>query len=264
MPSPFPGMDPYLEHPDLWPGLHHRLIVRIADLLSPQLRPKYFVSVEVRMYEEKDAKSLLVGLPDVSVLSKKSQTNKSNSTESQVTATATSTKPITVTLPIPITIRQGYLEIQEVATKEVVTTIEILSPSNKRSGKGREMYLEKREKILDSLTNFIEIDLLRRGQRMPILDHENKNHYQILVSREKQRPRADLYAFNIQNKIPEFPLPLRPEDTEPIIDLQALLNNIYDVGSYDLKIDYTQKPVPELLENDATWADTWLRQEGIR
>ncbi len=263
MPSPFPGMDPYLEHPDLWPGLHLLLISNLAQLLSPQLRPKYFVSVEVRMYEEKDAKSLLVGLPDVSVLSKKGQVNTSNSTESQVTATATSTKPITVTLPIPITIRQGYLEIQEVATKEVVTTIEILSPSNKRGGKGREMYLEKREKILESSTNFIEIDLLRRGQRMPILNQNIQGNYRILVSRAKQRPRADLYAFNIQNKIPEFPLPLRPEDTEPIIDLQALLNNIYDVGSYDLKIDYTQKPVPELSENDATWAETWLQQQNL-
>lgn len=264
MPSPFPGIDPYLEHPDLWPGLHNRLIVRIADLLSPQLRPKYFVSLEVRMYEEKDAKSLLVGLPDVSLLSKKSQVNTPNSTESQVAVIETSTKPITVTLPIPITIRQGYLEIQEVATKEVVTTIEILSPTNKKAGKGREMYLEKREKILDSSTNFIEIDLLRRGQRMPILNQTIQSHYRILVSRGKQRPKADLYAFNIQNKIPEFPLPLRPEDTELIIDLQSLLTTIYDVGSYDLKIDYTQQAVPELSENDAAWADAWLRQQGLR
>ena len=263
MPSPFPGMDPYLEHPDLWPGLHLFLISNLAQLLSPQLRPKYFVSVEVRMYEDNDTESLLVGLPDVSVLSKKSQTNESNYTESTVTATATSTKPITVTLPIPITIRQGYLQIQEVATKEVVTTIEILSPSNKRGGKGREMYLEKREKILDSSTNFIEIDLLRRGQRMPILNQNIQGNYRILVSRAKQRPKADLYTFNIQNKIPEFPLPLRPEDTEPIIDLQTLLNNIYDVGSYDLKIDYTQKPVPELSEKDATWAETWLQQQNL-
>ncbi|NEQ37656.1 MAG: DUF4058 family protein [Okeania sp. SIO3I5] len=263
MPSPFPGMDPYLEHPDLWPGLHLYLTVKMADLLSPQLYPKYFVSLEVRMYEEKDIESLFVDIPDVSVLSKKEQTNTSNSTESQVAATATSTKPITVILPIPITIRQGYLEIQEVATKEVVTTREILFPANKRGGKGRKMYLKKREKILDTLTNFIEIDLLRRGQRIPILNHKNNSHYQILVSRGKQRPRADLYAFNLQNQIPEFPLPLRPEDTEPIIDLQGLLTTIYDVGSYDLKIDYTQKPVPELSENDATWANNWLQQQTI-
>ncbi|MEM1168661.1 MAG: DUF4058 family protein [Cyanobacteria bacterium P01_H01_bin.35] len=264
MPSPFPGMNPYLEHPDLWPGLHNRLIVRIADLLSAQLGDKYSVSLDVRMYETNDAESVLVGLPDVSVLSKKGQVNTSNSTESQLAVTEPSTKPITVTLPIPITIREGYLQIQEVATKEVITAIEILSPANKRGGKGREMYLEKREKVLDSSTNFIEIDLLRRGQRMPISNDKNKTHYRILVSRAKQRPRAELYTFNIQNKIPEFPLPLCPEDTEPIIYLQGLLTTIYDAGRYDLKIDYTQKPVPGLSENDATWADTWLRQEGIR
>ncbi|MGB3508495.1 MAG: DUF4058 family protein [Microcoleaceae cyanobacterium] len=108
MPSPFPGMDPYLEHPDLWPGVHLFLISNLAQLLSPQLRPKYFVSVEVRMYEVNDTESLLVGLPDVSVLAKKSKINTSNSTESQVAVAAPSTQPTTVTLPIPITIRQGY------------------------------------------------------------------------------------------------------------------------------------------------------------
>ncbi|MDJ0555060.1 MAG: DUF4058 family protein [Microcoleaceae cyanobacterium MO_207.B10] len=263
MPSPFPGMDPYLEHPDLWPGLHLYLTVKMADLLSAQLSPKYFVSLQVRIYEEKDIESLFADIPDISVVSKESQINTSNSTESQLAVTEPSTKPITVTLPIPITICQGYLEIQEVATKEVITAIEILSPANKRAGKGREMYLEKREKVLDSSTNFIEIDLLRRGQRMPISNDKNKTHYRILVSRKKQRPRAELYAFNIQNKIPEFPLPLRPEDTEPIIDLQGLLTTIYDAGRYDLKIDYSQKPVPQLSEKDATWAETWLRQQNL-
>ncbi|MGB3508494.1 MAG: DUF4058 family protein [Microcoleaceae cyanobacterium] len=135
---------------------------------------------------------------------------------------------------------------QEVATKEVVTAIEILSPTNKITGKGRAIYLEKRETVLASLTNFIEIDLLRYGQQMPILNQQIQSHYRILVSGGKQRPKADLYAFNIQNKIPEFPLPLRPEDTETIIDLQALFANIYDIGGYDLKIDYSQQPVPEL------------------
>ena len=168
MPSPFPGMDPYLEHPDLWPGLHNRFIVRIADLLSAQLGDKYSVSLDVRMYETNNIESLFADIPDVSVLSKKGQVNTSNSTASQVAVIETSTKPTTVTLPMPITIREGYLEIQEVATKEVVTTIEILSPANKKSGKGRKMYLKKREKILDTLTNFIEIDLLRRGQQMPL------------------------------------------------------------------------------------------------
>lgn len=264
MPSPFPGMDPYLEHPELWSGVHLFLISSLAQSLSPQLRPKYSVSVEVRMYETIDEQSLLVGLPDVSVLSKKGQVNTPTSTTSQVAVATPPTTPTIVTLPMPITLRQGYLEIKEVTSKEVVTAIEILSPVNKRAGKGRDAYLEKRQDILGSLTNFVEIDLLRKHEPMPILNPRISSHYRILVSRGKQRPRADLYAFNLQNQMNSFPLPLRPGDTEPIIDLRALLTNIYDVGSYDLKIDYTTEPVPLLSENDAVWADTILCQQGLR
>ena len=171
---------------------------------------------------------------------------------------------IPVTLPMPITVRQGYLEIKEVATKEVVTSLELLSPVNKRAGKGRDTYLTKREQILGSLTNFVEIDLLRSHQPMPIIDRGIQSHYRILVSRGKQRPKADLYAFNLQHPILRFPLPLRAEDSEPIVDLQTLLTSIYDLGSYDLKIDYSQEPVPKLSENDAAWANALLREQGLR
>lgn len=222
MSSPFPGMDPYLEHPELWPVVHHRLIVAIADILSVELRPKYSVSLEVRMYETSYEQS------------------------------------------VPIAVRQGYLEIKEVATKEVVTALEVLSPVNKRSGKGRDAYLAKREKIFFCLTNFVEIYLLRSGEAMPIDSKEISSHYRILVSRGHQRPQADLYAFNIQNEISSFPVPLRREDPEPVIDLRALLTNIYEVGGYDLKIDYSKKPVPRLSEKDETWADAFLRQQGLR
>ncbi|MBO1350530.1 MAG: DUF4058 family protein [Hormoscilla sp. GUM202] len=262
MPSPFPGMDPYLEHPDLWPGVHHFLITAIAQLLSPQLRPKYVVSVEVRMYESNDEQSLLVGIPDVSVLSKAGKISTSNPTA--VAVAAPTAEPITVTLPMPITIRQGYLEIKEVASKKVVTSIEVLSPVNKRMGKGRDAYLTKREQILGSSTNFVEIDLRRSGKQMPIVNKGIKSDYRILVSRGQQRPQADLYAFKLQNPIPLFPLPLRAEDPEPVINLRDLLTGIYDIGSYDLKLDYSQEPVPRLSPKDAAWANALLRQQGLR
>lgn len=265
MPSPFPGMDPYLEHPELWPGVHHRLIVAIADFLSVQLRPKYFVSLEVRMYQATDdAESVQVGVPDVSVLSEAGQVSTPSPTASSVAVAALPTAPMTVTLPVPINFRQGYLEIKEVTTKEVVTTLEILSPANKRSGKGRDAYLAKREQILGSLTNFVEIDLLRSGESMPISTRKISSHYRILVSRGKQRPKAELYAFNVQNQISSFPLPLRSQDPEPVIDLRSLLTNIYDVGAYDLKIDYSREPVPRLSESDRPWADAMLRSQGLR
>jgi len=141
--------------------------------------------------------------------------------------------------------------------------VEVLSPVNKRMRKGRDAYLTKREQILGSSTNFVEIDLLRSGKQMPIVNKGIKSQYRILVSRGQQRPQAYLYAFNLQNEIPSFPLPLRAEDPEPVISLRNLLTGIYDLGSYDLKIDYSQKPVPRLSEKDAVWANALLRQQGL-
>ena len=261
MPSPFPGMDPYLEHPDLWPGVHHWLIIEIARLLSPQLRPKYRVAVEVRMYETSGENSLLVGIPDVTV---KHRLIATNSTMTNVAVAAPTAQPTRVTIPVPEIIKEGYLEVREVGTEEVVTTIEILSPTNKRSGKGRQIYEEKRHQVLGSRTHLVEIDLLRAGEPMPFFENNIESHYRILVCRGDRRPYADLYGFKLQDVIPSFPLPLRSGDTEPVVDLQTLLSGVYDISGYDLVIDYNKEPVPPLSESDATWADALLQDQGLR
>jgi hypothetical protein len=257
MPSPFPGMNPYLEHPEIWPGVHHWLIVELARSLSPQLRPKYRVAVEVRMYETIGEQSLLVGLPDLTVKSSQVTTQQPMT---NVAVAKPSTQPQTVEVPVPETIKQGYLEVREVGTHEVITAIEILSPINKRSGEGRKQYENKRNKVLASSTHLVEIDLLRQGQAMPVYHSKNKTHYRILVSRGDRRPQADLYAFNLPDPIPSFHLPLKSGDREPLVDLQLLLNNVYDQASYDLAIDYTQETVPPLLEEDRVWVNTWLTE----
>jgi Protein of unknown function (DUF4058) len=261
MPSPFPGMNPYLEHPELFPGLHHLLISEIAKLLTPKLRPKYRVAVEVRMYETTDNSSLLVGIPDVIVKSRQTATD---STIANVAVAAPTSEPLKVKIPMPVAIKEGYLEVREVGTEILVTTIEILSPANKRHGKGRKMYEEKREQVLANRTNLVEIDLLRKGNPMPMIGNNISSHYRILVCRGNSRPYADLYAFNLLDIIPTFPLPLRSGDTEPVIDLQALLNEIYDLYGYDLVVDYSQETVPALSEEDAAWADALLREKGLR
>lgn len=260
MPSPFAGMNPYLENPDFWPGVHHWLIIEIARFLAPQLRPKYIVAVEVRMYET-GGEDLLVGIPDVTVQRPLTETNPATT---NVAVAAPPAQPVTVTLPVPETIKQGYLEIREVETKEVVTAIEILSPVNKRSGEGRKAYEAKRQKVLGSLTNLVEIDLLRSGQAMPFFSNGIQSQYRILVCRSARRPLADLYAFNLQNEIPKFPIPLQSGDAEPVVDLQALLNSMYDVAGYDMRIDYRREAVPPLSESDAIWADALLREQGLR
>ncbi len=155
MPSPFPGMNPYLEHPEVWPGVHLLLISELTKFLSPQLRPKYRVGVEVRMYETIGEQSLLVGIPDLTV--KGSQVTTKQPMTNVAVAQAP-TQPQTVQVPVPETIKQGYLEVREVATKEVVTAIEILSPINKRSGEGRKQYETKRNKVLGSFTHLVESD----------------------------------------------------------------------------------------------------------
>lgn len=261
MPNPFPGMNPYLEHPEIWPGIHLLLISELTKFLSPQLRPKYRVAVEVRLYDTIGEQSLLVGIPDLTVKGSQATTEQSMT---NVAVAPSPPQPQTVQVPVPETIKQGYLEVREIATGEVVTVIEILSPINKRSGEGRQDYETKRNKIFGSSTHLVEIDLLRQGKPLPIYHSNSQTHYRILVSRGDHRPQADLYAFNLRDTIPSFPLPLKSGDREPFVDLQVLLNNVYDQASYDLAIDYTQEPISPLVADDQVWVNTLLTEQQLR
>ncbi|MCP2728573.1 DUF4058 family protein [Limnofasciculus baicalensis] len=259
MPSPFPGMNPYLENPIFWSEVHHRLITAIADSIEPYIPPNYRVAIEQRTYLSDDSDSILVGIPDVAVFSQKSVASPTSATAT-IVATA---EAIAVTIPVPEKVRESYLEIREAGTGLVITTIEILSPKNKRTGEGREAYRKKRKKVLASLTNLVEIDLLRGGKPMEILGEAPVTDYRILVSKGDRRPQAQLYAFSLRQAIPSFPLPLNERDIEPIINLQNLFHGVYDRARYHLAIDYTQKLVPNLSEVDAVWVDELLREQGL-
>jgi hypothetical protein len=253
-------MDPYLEHPDFWSEVHSRLIVGIADYLVPHIRPKYRVAIEKRIYYINPADRddvLLVGIPDVTVKRQVSDPDIENL--SNVAVLQPVTQPIRVKLPIPEAIQQRYLEVREMSSDRAIAALEILSPVNKRKGEGRDIYLQKRQQILTSLTHFIEIDLLRNWQPMPLLGNSVDRAYRILVSRSSDRPQADLYSLQLCDRLPCFALPLQPEDREPIIDLQAIFNDIYDRGGYDYIIDYTQDLVPPLSEAESRWVEEILQ-----
>jgi Protein of unknown function (DUF4058) len=262
MPNPFPGMNPYLEHPDFWPEVHHLLISAIKESLTPQLRPKYRVAIEKRIYEIKGENSLLVAIPDVSIQQKRGSANAIAS--NNVAVASRTVQPLKVRIPVSEEFREGYLEVIDMATKEVVTVIEVLSPANKRRGEGREKYDNKRNKIFDSSTHLVEIDLLRGGEPLPVFGDSHNSDCRILVSRSNQRPIADLYLFNIPDTIPAFSLPLRPEDVEPVLDLQVLINQLYDRAGYDFTVNYSGDTVPPLSETDAVWADALLRERNLR
>lgn len=258
MPSPFPGMDPYLEHPLLWPGLHRRLIVALADDLTPKVRPRYFVEVEERIYQSAVDGLVLIGRSDVHVVSTPAPK------PAEVSPAATVVAPRTVRVPVPDEIRETFLEVRSVEEGEVITVVELLSPTNKRPGEGRRTYEMKRQRILGSLTHLLEIDLLRAGQRLPVEPDTGKESYRILASRANRRPNAELFCFGVRDQIPPFAMPLRPGDPEPIVDLGAVLNSVYDRGGYDLRVQYGRNPTPPLEDDDARWADTHLREQGLR
>lgn len=256
MSSPFPGMNPYLEQPAFWSSFHSRLIVAIADALAPQLRPKYYIEVETRSYLSTLDEDLLIGIPDGVVLAAKSPVDPPYIREA--IGVATQSRPRQVTVPMPTEVKERYLEVREVGTEAVITVIEVLSPKNKRRGDGREAYEAKRSKVLGSLSHLIEIDLLRGGEPM-LMKGEAGAAYRILVSRTQKRPIADLYEFGLQDSIPNFPLPLKSEDAEPIVELQQIFAGVYERASYDLRLDYRQPlPPPDLSEVDRSWLDTVL------
>jgi hypothetical protein len=248
MSYPFPGMNPWLENPQLWRGVHQRLITAIGDELAARLEPRYFVDVETHTYVARlpDA-PIMMRYPDVAVLNL-------GGPALAVAPTGATATPLIVDLPPRETIEEPYLEIRLVPDGEVVTVLELLSHTNKRSGAERKSYLEKRELFLNAGIHFVEIDLLRTWEPMPYTEKAANYHYRVFIHRDDQPQKAYLYCFNVLNAIPVFPLPLLPDDQEPLIDLGALLQAVYDRARYKLVIDYAKPPTPGLSKADATWA----------
>jgi hypothetical protein len=257
MPSPFPGMDPYLEHPRLFPGFHRWLIMALAEDLNLALRPRYWVSVEERAYVAVPEVHLTVGVPDAMVVAGSDAPRKAGSA-------AVLERGLEVGVPVPETIRERYLEIHDATNRKVVTVVEVLSPTNKRRGPGLKEYLQKREAVVGSLTNLVEVDLLRAGTRMPVLRPQGSYDYGIIVCRAKRAAHAVLYSFSVRDPLPAFPIPLKPGDPDAALELGRVFNHAYESGSYDLMLDYSCEPVPPLSKDDEAWADALLREKGLR
>lgn len=261
MPTPFPGMDPYLERPGLWEEIHTGLIVAMQQHLAPLAQPGYRVAIERRTYL-----ALLttdggefVGKPDLMVVGRMGEP------AVVYEPRPSPAQPLAVALPMPEEVVERYLEIRDVATAEVITVLELLSPANKLSTQGRRQYETKRAQVLGSRTHLIEIDLLRNGRPFPIdAPPETRPtlysaHYRAIISRAPQRPRADAYAFTVRDPIPALPVPLRPGDGELLLPLNDLLHEVYERGQYGLAVDYRQPPPPPPFDDeDAAWIATHL------
>lgn len=250
MPYPFPGMNPWLENPELWRGVHQRLITALADELAPQLEPRYFVDVETHTYISTTPNGpIRTRYPDLSVLTAGGAP--------VLAPPAAETLPVLIDLPLPEPYEEPYLEVRLLPDGEVVTVIELLSHTNKRAGDERRSYEKKREQFIDSDVHFVEIDLLRAYTPMPYTEHLAAD-YRIFIRRRERGRKAFVYPFSVRQPIPRFSLPLLPDDQEPVVDLGTLLHALYDRARYRLIINYKQPPTPQLSPTDTAWATECL------
>ena len=144
MPTPFPGMDPYLEHPRLWPDVHNGLIAELRNTLAPQLRPRYYVALEERTYVAEPAGLAFVSRPDVTVVGSPTPAASRTSPGEASSMGVATLEPVIVELPMPELVRETYLEVRLAQTHAVIAVLELLSPANKRPGEGRQQYERKR------------------------------------------------------------------------------------------------------------------------
>jgi hypothetical protein len=248
MPSPFPGMNPYLEQEGVWQDFHQSFILAVRQALSPQVRPAYMVKIEEALFihELSAEERQYLGRADVSV-------TRNPAGGGMRSAGTLLEAPVYGRVPVAVDIeRHSYLEIRDRSSRELIAVIELLSPSNKRNGPDHEQYLAKRWQLLSSPAHFVELDLLRGGPRLPLEDLPGCDYY-ALVSRAEERPRVGIWPFRLRDPLPLIPIPLRPSDPDARLDLQQVLHHVYDDAGYEDYI-YTGAPQPLLQPADAAWA----------
>lgn len=258
MPMRFPGMDPYLENPSIFPGIHARMVVYLADQLAPLIRPRYVASVGERVYVAgPDPRP--IG-PDVWLR----QTSREGDGWA-VAEAAVLDDPVLVEVPTT-EIREPYIEILDrEAELPVVTVIELVSPTNKYAGPGREAYLAKQREILASTTHLVEIDLLRYGPHVLAVSETQvggrfRYDYLVSVNRSKgTRSCFEVYPRTVRQPLPRVRTPLAGHDPDVPLDLRTALEHAYEAGGYGQRINYLEACEPPLTRADQAWADERIR-----
>ena len=254
MPSPFPGMDPYLEGP-LWPDVHQSLASEFRRRLVRQVRPKYNVLLEIRHEtdpnpEADDATRIVI--PDTTVLTAGPGWADNGPVAGGGTAVAFSPASATVPVLPEEDVKLVTVQVRDRERGELVTAIETLSPVNKRQP-GLQAFREKRRELRRAGVNLLEIDLLRRGARTVQHDDMPATDYAVTLTRAG-RLRAEVWAAGLRDPLPTVPVPLLPGDPPAGLDLNDCLATLYDEAGYDIALDYDGPPPrPPLSPEDAAW-----------
>lgn len=263
MPSPFPGMDPYLEAAELWEDVHANLATELRAQLQPQLVPRYVaVLTPYVTYEDIAIGEISAIKPDVAVQLLQPDARAS-------AGPATSAAPLLGLSSIAepeVPAKAQRIEVRQVRDEALVTVIEILSPANKRAGtESFETYQRKRRDLLRSPAHLLELDLLRRGVRWPMDTALPPEPYFVFLSRVALRPTVEIWPAGMHAPLPRIPVPLRDPDPDATLDLAAALARVYELGAYALRVDYRRDPPPPALSTDETerLAER-LRAAGLR
>ncbi len=264
MPSPFPGMDPYLEAH--WGDVHARLVIYASDALQAVLPRGLRARVEESILLETPQG---IGdhplFPDVRVVEYAPKRETDTQSESGVAVA----EPLLIQAD-PEPVSETYLEIiDRESGNRVVTVIEFLSPSNKSPGPNREQYLRKQREICSSDANLVEIDLNRFGRhtlafQLAHLKPTVRTAYMACVRRTTQRGMAEVYPMPLWHRLPIVKIPLRPNDADVPLDVQALVDQCYRNGAYEGTLNYSTEPDPPLSGAEKKWAEKRLQELGLR
>jgi hypothetical protein len=264
-------MDPFLEHPGFFPGLHGRLHVYMSEVLQMSLPPPYFAEIKERLWVETSARYIE---PDTHVIHGGLDIDESDEEGGVAVAARVGTRIRPLVFQVTDDEqREMYVDISTRLPdggERVVTTIEVLSLTNKTPGeKGQELYLEKQREILGSPIHLVEIDLLRGGEHTTPMSLERLRKkagafdYHVSVHRFDKRNRFFIYAWRLEDPLPEIAIPLLPGDGEVPLDLQAVFNRCYDTGPYRRRVRYDPaRIVPALDEKRTEWVKQVLHAQA--
>jgi hypothetical protein len=247
-------MDPFLEEPARWGGVHSRLINSISDYLADAVSPNFFVEIEERIYIiTPDASKRQSIAPDVYVVAGQRQ-------EQAAITAGVVTAPTLVEPLYDVEIRDRFIEIRDISTREVVATIEVFSPFNKARGtRGRKDFLRKRKTVMASNVHWIEIDLLRAGERPP--EVAGQSDYYALLKRGGTAGPFEVWFFDLRDRMPTIAVPLRPPFEDVPLDLQSVFNDVYVRGHYADSTTYSgSPPLPPLRPADVAWVEERVRE----
>jgi Protein of unknown function (DUF4058) len=227
MASPFPGMDPYLEHDKLWPAFHHQLITCLYQILLPGLVDRYKARVGQRRYTTEQALF-------ISVIQEEHQ--------------------------------EEFIEIRQRSEARVVTLVDVVTPTNKMTAAGKQAYLDKRREGRTVGANLVEIDLVRQGQSLLDYSRDGLPEwdYAVTVTRASQPERHEIYTATLQKRLPRFRMPLANDDRDTVVDLQVALTRSYDQGGFAAQIDYGRDPAAPLSDEHRRWLHDHLKQHKLR